>query len=225
MPKAPMKSLETVALSSLSPDPENPRSHDQRNLDSIKASLEAHGQVEPLVVQASTGMVIAGNGRMEAMLSMGWEEAQVVKLDVSDADARRLSIRLNRSAELAGWNEDVLSKQLQELEQLVGEGEFDIEGLGFFEDEMEALVAAYGSLDDLGNVTPPDPDPPKTPKKGGDGTPLKSTGSNQVVLQMDSESVKQFHDTVRKLAAHYSLDNQSDTVFNTVLKHAESLGL
>ena len=54
--------VERAPLSTLVADPANPRTHDDRNLRSIADSLRVHGQVEPLLVQASTRMVIAGNG-------------------------------------------------------------------------------------------------------------------------------------------------------------------
>ena len=100
--------ITTMDLDALVPDPANPRTHDSRNLGAIRASLEEHGQVEPILVQQSTNMVIAGNGRMTAMRAMGWTEAQVALLDVTDQQARKLSIALNRSGELAGWDEEVL---------------------------------------------------------------------------------------------------------------------
>ena len=131
----------TVALSSLVADPANPRTHDERNMAAIFDSLFAHGQVEPLVVQKSSRMIIAGNGRAAAMRRLGWETCDVVLLDVSDEDARALSIRLNRSGELAGWNESVLAQHLQQLDALDSSA-----GFGFEQSELDALM---GSLDEL----------------------------------------------------------------------------
>lgn len=42
--------VETLPLDDLHQDPANAREHDARNLNAIQASLEDHGQVEPLVV-------------------------------------------------------------------------------------------------------------------------------------------------------------------------------
>src|SRR5882724_7378119 len=60
-----------VKLSDLHTDPANARRHDARNLAAIADSIKTFGQVEPLVVQKSTGKVIGGNGRLEVLRKAG----------------------------------------------------------------------------------------------------------------------------------------------------------
>ena len=130
--------IERLSLASLLPDPANPRIHDSRNIAAIQASLREHGQVEPLVVRAADRMVIGGNGRMEAMAGLGWVDAECVLLDVDGVKARRLSIALNRTGELAGWDLDVLQQHLDELAETDGwDGSAD---LGFDPGDLDALV-------------------------------------------------------------------------------------
>lgn len=150
--------LVTLPLAQLVPDPQNPRTHDQRNLKAIQASLAAHGQVEPLVVQKSTRMVIAGNGRLQAMLALGWREAKVVQLAVDDTQARQLSIKLNRTAELAGWDAGVLEQHLRDLEAWTDVG-WDAELYGFTDSDLSTL---FDSLDE-----PDDPPDPEQKREGG----------------------------------------------------------
>lgn len=138
-----------MTLAELAGDTENARTHSEENLAAIRASLEAHGQVEPLVVQRG-GWVIAGNGRLAAMRALGWTEAQVVLLDVSDQEARALSIRLNRTGELAGWNLDLLAGQLQALEA-AGE---PLQDLGWDDSQWEELLSGL-----VAPPLPPEPDP------------------------------------------------------------------
>lgn len=69
----PKLRVDVVSLSSLIEDKANPRTHDEKNLEAIKASLAKFGQVEPLVIQASTGMVVGGNGRMSGT-ACAWVE-------------------------------------------------------------------------------------------------------------------------------------------------------
>ena len=52
--------IEDVPVLHLKHDPEHPRAHDDKNLTSIIASLRDYGQVEPLVVQRSSMMVVGG---------------------------------------------------------------------------------------------------------------------------------------------------------------------
>lgn len=128
-------SLRRVKLDSLHLDPANARAHDQRNLDSIKASLQRFGQAEPLVVRLENSRVIGGNGRVEAMRSLGWTECDVVELDIDETQATALGIALNRTAELAEWDMPALGKLLDSLRE---EGEVD--ATGFDDAEIDKLL-------------------------------------------------------------------------------------
>ena len=114
-------SIQTVPISQLTPDPENVRTHDQKNLDAIKASLSNFGQRKPIVVATANDgrlVVIAGNGTLEAAKSLGWKQITVARVpDDWDADkARAFAIADNRTAELADWNEVGLASALLDLE-------------------------------------------------------------------------------------------------------------
>jgi hypothetical protein len=228
MPTAELN-LSTVSLSELRPDPANPRTHDARNLAAIAASLREHGQVEPLLVQKSTMMVIGGNGRAEAMRSLGWKQARVALLDVSDTEARKLSIALNRTGELAGWDEAVLARHLSDLSEL--DGAFDVDALGFSTAEMDALVAAYvGEVEQAAIPEPPQRDtsklpfnqlppalPTGLPSEHTVPSPMPTSSVRLVQLFLDDSTVDGFQLAVRKLAEQYGTDNITDTVRRAVL--------
>ena len=127
--------IKLVPIDSLVLDPSNVRTHDARNLDAITASLRRFGQAEPLVVQQATGRVIGGNGRLQAMRQLGWTECEVVELDMDDLQATSLSIALNRTAELAGWDEPALAKLLHQLK-----AEDSLDGVGYSTEDLDALV-------------------------------------------------------------------------------------
>lgn len=65
----------TIPLDMLEFDPNNARTHPEKNIEAVKKSLTAFGQVEPLVVQESSSVVIGGNARLQAMRELGWTEA------------------------------------------------------------------------------------------------------------------------------------------------------
>jgi DNA modification methylase len=109
-------------------DPENARKHSKKNLDAIKASLTKFGQRKPIVIN-NKGVILAGNGTVEAAKDLGWDhiEVAIVPADWDEATARAYALADNRTAELAEWDENVLAKQLLEL---IDE-DFDIEAIGF----------------------------------------------------------------------------------------------
>lgn len=119
--------LETVTIESLKLDPNNARKHSKRNLDAIAASLNKFGQRKPIVVH--NGVVIAGNGTLEAAKTLGWKEIAVSVCPADwDADtAKAYALADNRSAELAEWDDKILSTQLLDLDDMG----WNIEALGF----------------------------------------------------------------------------------------------
>jgi DNA modification methylase len=121
-------------ISDLILDPRNARLHSQKNLDAIKKSLTQFGQRKPIVV-THDGVVLAGNGTMEAAKSLGWDHIDVTTTpaDWDINTARAYALADNRTAELAEWDENVLAKQLLELI----DADFDIEAIGFEMPEPE----------------------------------------------------------------------------------------
>jgi ParB-like chromosome segregation protein Spo0J len=144
-----MLKIEATELTSLIEDPDNARTHPERNIKSIVDSLRAHGQVEPLLVQQSSGRVIGGNGRLQAMRLLGWKKADVVRIDVDDLKAKEIGIALNRTAELAGWDWPKLTETLQQLSESVN-GVFADINIGFTPKELKKL------LDKASTVAPSD---------------------------------------------------------------------
>jgi len=140
-----------ISIAQLSLDPKNARKHSARNLEAIAASLLKFGQRKPLVVHR--GVVLAGNGTLEAARSLGWTEIDVAEVpDDWDMDtAKAYALADNRTAELAEWDEGELAKQLLELQ----DADWDITELGF---EIPALADIEpGDEDEI-------PEPPVEPK-------------------------------------------------------------
>jgi len=147
--------IETVLIDDLDLDPRNARKHDSKNLKAIADSLEQFGQRKPIVVWGKT--VVAGNGTMAAARSLGWTEITVARVpdDWSADQVKAYALADNRSAELAEWDEQVLTEQLKELEL----AEWDLETLGFdatveplqdvVEDEMPEVIDSKAKLGDV----------------------------------------------------------------------------
>lgn len=149
--------VKRVPLSAIHPDPSNVRIHGTQNLEAIKASLQHFTQVEPLVVQAGSGKIIAGNGRYAAMRELGWSDCDIVEIEIDDLNAAGLSIACNRTSSLGDWDDPALAKLLEELR-----AEDALDGVGFSSAEIDSLLdelkAASGEL-----LTDPDaiPEPPE----------------------------------------------------------------
>lgn len=136
-----------MRLADLKSRARNPRTHDERNVAAIAASIRKFGQVEPLLVERGTLTLIAGHGRLEGLRAAGVETADVLEVDVHGLEADDLALRLNRTAELAGWERGELAELVRDLE---ASGE-DLVDIGFLDDEVSELVK---SLDDEGSSTP-----------------------------------------------------------------------
>ena len=152
---SPTLAIRRVPIDSLTLDPSNARSHGDANLEAIRGSLGRFGQAEPLVVQRGSGLVIAGNGRLLAMKELGWEECDVVELGLDELTATALGIALNRTADLATWDEPALAKLLAQLA-----AEDALEGVGYTPEEVALLCRAGEPEAEL-----PDPGPGEVPEE------------------------------------------------------------
>ena len=124
-------------------NPENTRKHDVRNISVIKDSLLRYGQYQPIIVNKKN-IVLAGNGRLQAIKELGWNKVQVIIIDKDNLTEKAISIIDNRSSELATWD---LTKLTEELELICQDDNFSIEDLGFEQIEMDTILKDLG--DDL----------------------------------------------------------------------------
>lgn len=143
-----------IPIDQLTPDPDNARRHDARNISAIVESLNTFGQRAPLVAQRQRDgrlVVRAGNGRLQAALRLGWEVVAVVEIAEGDAAAAAFALADNRTAELAAWDDEQLAKNLSALR-----GEEELFGAtGYREEELDALLK--GLADDVLRDAPPPP--------------------------------------------------------------------
>jgi DNA modification methylase len=131
--------IQTLQIKDLTPDPENARQHDDKNLKAIQASLKQFGQRKPIVI-TEAGVIVAGNGTVEAAKRLGWTEIEAVRVpgDWTPEQTKAFALADNKTAELAKWDVKVLNAQLLEFV----EAEFDIEALGF---ELPQVLEMQGS--------------------------------------------------------------------------------
>jgi ParB family chromosome partitioning protein len=142
--------IEEQDIKQLIQDPANCRTHDEKNIKAIKASLETFGQQKPIVIDKEN-KVIAGNGTLQAAQELGWKKIKAVVSQLLGKEQIAYAIADNRTAELADWDKTVLVESLSDLEDALQAA------CGFNKNEMKKLVASITQdeldlADDMGDL-------------------------------------------------------------------------
>jgi DNA modification methylase len=149
------------AIADLHLDPANARLHPERNRAAIQASLKRFGQQKPIVITPA-GMVIAGNGTLEAARAIGWTEIDCVVSDLDGIERTAFGIADNRTSELAAWDDTVLTELLDHLKH---EG-FDLDDAGFTDAELDDMLKAEQEPADIEEDEVPEPPADPVTKPG-----------------------------------------------------------
>lgn len=126
---------------------QHPQNVNEADVGAIHESVEVNGFYGSIVVQRSTGYILAGNHRWLAAAHAGATEIPVTWVDVDDATALRILLADNRTTRKGQDNKAELADLLQSI--LNDEG--SLEGSGYDADDLDDL------LKDL------DPEPPAEP--------------------------------------------------------------
>jgi hypothetical protein len=121
-----------VAVEEVDPHPDNANVGD---VEAIKESISVNGYYAPLIVQSSTGYILAGNHRYAAAQALGFEKVPVIYLDVDDEEAKRIMVADNRTTRLGHDDDEALSALLTEL----GDSEVGLLGTGFNHADLQSL--------------------------------------------------------------------------------------
>jgi DNA modification methylase len=124
-----------VAIEQLIPYALNSRTHSDEQVAQLAASIREFGFTSPVLVDEENNL-IAGHGRVMAARKLGLKEVPaVIVTGLDDRKRRALIIADNKLALNAGWDEQALRVELEDLAA-------DFGGLmGFSEDELAALLA------------------------------------------------------------------------------------
>lgn len=134
------ESTETVRIDQLDTHPNNPRSGD---VGAIHESMRVHGFYGTVIVQRSTGYVLAGNHRLLAARQAGMAEIPVTFVDVDDETALRILISDNRSSDLGSYDDSELLDILQQLDS-TPQG---LDGLGYDTDDLNDIAHLLDGFD------------------------------------------------------------------------------
>ena len=128
--------IKQVAVTALIPYAKNSRTHDDAQIAQIAASIKEFGWTNPILVDGDKG-IIAGHGRLMAARKLGMTEVPVIELkDLTPTQKKAYIIADNRLALNAGWDDQLLTIELNELLA----DKFSLDLLGFNADELNALL-------------------------------------------------------------------------------------
>jgi ParB-like chromosome segregation protein Spo0J len=128
--------LEQVPIDKLVPYARNARTHSKEQIAQLRASLREFGFVSPAVIDADYNILV-GHGRVQAARAEGYETVPCVFAEnLTDAQKRAYILADNQLALNAGWDEEMLSVELSDLQ----DASFDLSLLGFDDDELEKLL-------------------------------------------------------------------------------------
>lgn len=123
-------------INELKPYENNSRTHDESQIKQICESIKEYGWTNPVLIDEK-GMIIAGHGRVEAGKKLDIKEVPCIVLSgLTEAQKKAYVIADNKMALNAGWNEELLKTELENLKEL----DFDLELTGFNIDELDDLL-------------------------------------------------------------------------------------
>jgi ParB-like chromosome segregation protein Spo0J len=114
----------------------NTRTHDEKQIKQIASSIKEFGFNNPILIDEK-GEIIAGHGRLLASELLKLEEVPCIELKhLTKAQKKAYIIADNKIALNAGWNEELLKLEIENLKEL----DFDLVLLGFDSLELEDIL-------------------------------------------------------------------------------------
>jgi len=175
--------LEYKATDTLIPYANNSRTHSVDQVKQIASSIKEFGFTSPILIDEDGG-IIAGHGRVMAANLLCIAEVPCITLDgLTKAQKKAYIIADNKLALNAGWSEDILRLEFEDLKEMG----FDLDLTGFSMDEIDKLLPnVVEGLTDEDAV----PEAPETPvSKPGDlwrlGNHLLLCGDSTVLANVE----------------------------------------
>lgn len=138
--------IERLDINLLIPYVNNARTHSESQIKQIAASIERFGFTNPILINAN-GMIVAGHGRVMAAKKLGMTTVPVLRVDwLTESQIKAYVLADNQLALNADWNLEILSSELADLN---AEG-FDLDVLGFSDDELNDLLKTDGNANGAG---------------------------------------------------------------------------
>lgn len=135
--------FQLVDITKLIPYVNNARTHSKEQITKLRSSLREFGFVSPMVIDKDYN-VLCGHGRLEAAKAEGMMAVPCVFVEhMTEAQKKAFILADNRMALDAGWDEEMLAVEMEELQNLG----FDLGITGFDEKELADLFDTNNSDD------------------------------------------------------------------------------
>ena len=127
--------MQLISTDKLVPYVNNARTHSAEQILKLRSSLREFGFVNPIIIDKDFN-IIAGHGRLMAAKEEGIKEVPCVFADfLTEAQKKAYILADNRMAMDAGWDEELLKIEMEELQNLG----YDLGYTGFDEKELAEL--------------------------------------------------------------------------------------
>ncbi|MBU0680120.1 MAG: DNA modification methylase [Proteobacteria bacterium] len=130
----------------------NPRKNNHA-VDKMAEAITTYGFRVPILV-TTAGQIIDGHLRLKGAIAAGLTSVPVVLVDdMADDKIKAFRLSINRMAELANWDEELLALEFADLKEM----DFPLEFTGFDMDEIDKIMAALAGNDKDPDAAPPVP--------------------------------------------------------------------
>ena len=139
-----MESIEWKQTGKLIPYANNSRTHSEKQIQQVAASIKEFGFTNPILIDEDNG-IIAGHGRLQAAQLLGMDTVPTISLKgFTEAQKKAYVIADNKLALNSGWDDELLKIEIEALSDF----DFDLDILGWdvlpdFKGEVD-----YSILDD-----------------------------------------------------------------------------
>ena len=201
MKKQNIHNIENISIEKLIPYARNSRTHSEAQVAQIAASIREFGFTNPVLI-GNDNDIIAGHGRVLASRKLDLKEIPCIRLShLTDTQKKAYIIADNRLALNAGWDDEMLKLELQDL---MHQG-VNTEVLGFSEEEI-----AYMTSDGSESETLTSEETSRTPKDNAES--VKEADSRQIIFVYSQTEYNKVIEAMEQYAEANQLANDSEVL-------------